>query len=78
MRILQWIWAAWKETAAFIGDFQARWLLTTFYFTVVVPFGLLARLVIDPLVVSRAPQRTGWQEREPSDPRGMTQAGRQF
>ncbi len=47
-RALARFWANWKEIASYIGDFQARLLLTVFYFTVAVPFSLLARL-LDPL-----------------------------
>ncbi len=42
-------WETWRELGHYIGDFQARLLLTLFYFTVLVPFALIARLFLDPL-----------------------------
>ena len=60
-------WAGWKEMAGYIGDFQARLLLTVFYFTVVVPFGLLARLALDPLRLRHQPAASGWLKRQTRD-----------
>lgn len=61
-RSLNRLWAAWREIAGYVGDFQARVLLTAFYFTIAVPFGLLAR-ALDPLRVRRTPATTGWVRR---------------
>jgi hypothetical protein len=63
MNVLHRIWSAWKEIASSIGDFQARWLLTAFYFTVAMPFGLLARWM-DALRIRRAPTESAWTLRE--------------
>jgi len=52
------------DTAASIGTFQARLLLTVLYFTWLVPFGLLARFLSDPLAVREAARRsvtTAWK-----------------
>lgn len=38
------VWAAWKRIGRFVGDLIARVVLTVFYFTVFVPFGLVTRL----------------------------------
>jgi len=35
------IWARWKVVAPSIGNFQARVLLSVFYFVVVPPFALI-------------------------------------
>lgn len=43
------LWARWKVVARGIGNFQARVILTLFYFVVVPPFALLLRLRRDPL-----------------------------
>ena len=40
-------WLAWKRIAHLIGNFQARLLLTIFYCTVMLPFGLAVRLFCD-------------------------------
>jgi hypothetical protein len=69
-------WNGWKEIASYLGDFQARLLLTAFYFTVAVPFGLIARL-LDPLR-TRAPQGTsGWVSRA-ADKRDLANHRKQF
>ena len=77
---LQRVWMAWKELAGTIGDFQARALLTAFYFTLLVPFTLIARLQGDPLQPNprRSPRASGWIKRtsENQDPAGRAQ--RQF
>lgn len=56
-------WQQWRELAGYIGDFQARLLLTVFYFSVGVPFGLLARFVIDPLCMRRRRDASAWTRR---------------
>jgi hypothetical protein len=53
----------WKEIASYIGDFQARLLLTVFYFTIVTPFALLVRLFSDPLRVRHPETYSGWTKR---------------
>lgn len=42
-------WEGWKKFGHFIGDWVARIFLTIFYFTVFVPFGLIARFSSDRL-----------------------------
>jgi hypothetical protein len=54
MNLLRQIWAKWKVVGQMIGDFVARILLTIFYFTIFMPFGLLVRLLSDPLDIKRA------------------------
>lgn len=61
------LWEGWKEIAEYIGDFQARLLLTIFYFTVAVPFGLLVRLFGDPLNIRKLPEGTAWMARSTGD-----------
>ena len=69
------IWEGWKRLARRVGDFQARVLLTVFYFLLVLPFGLAMRLFADPLRVKRQP--TAWLER-PDDPSDWQWAHRQW
>lgn len=47
----------WKRLAHAIGTFQARILLTVFYAIIVLPVGIIARLLLDPLRIKRAPTR---------------------
>jgi len=58
------LWAGWKELAKYFADFQSRWLLTVFYFTIILPFGLLATLFMDGLHTKRVPENSAWMKRE--------------
>ena len=53
------IWLRWKQIAGVIADFQARVILSLFYFIVVLPFGLAVRIFADPLAI-RGDGQTGW------------------
>jgi hypothetical protein len=63
MELLRRIWETWKRVGKMVGDFIGRVVLTIFYFTILVPFGLGVRLLSDPLRMKRAssPQ---WLSRE--------------
>ena len=63
MKFLGQLRFGWKEIVSSIGDFQARWLLTVIYFTFVLPFGLITRLVIDPLSIRHRPIGSAWIKR---------------
>jgi hypothetical protein len=71
MIVLRRIWTTWKRVGQFIGDTIARVVLTIFYFTVFVPFGLGVRLFGDPLGIRGKPG-AAWLERSP---RGDDTAG---
>ena len=71
------LWENWKGITGYIGDFQARLLLTVFYFTAAVPFGVLMRLVGDPLHVRDRPATSGWMKRQTRDT-DLPAAQRQF
>ncbi len=60
--LLRKVWDAWKELASYVGDFQARLILTAFYFTVAMPFALIAR-ALDPLQIGRRVRRSTWVRR---------------
>ena len=49
MAILKALWAWWKPIAHLIGTFQARIILTLFYFIIIAPFALGMKLLSDPL-----------------------------
>ena len=58
-------WAAWKRFGQIVGDIVARIVLTLFYFTVYVPFGLGFRLLSDRLdLKAKWPK---WLERSTTD-----------
>ena len=66
MDLLRNIWERWKRFGQIIGDFIGRVVLTVFYFTIFVPFGLGVRLFSDPLAI-KAGHRSGWVERSTKD-----------
>ena len=49
MNILRRIWEWWKAVGQAIGDFIGRIVLSIFYFTVFMPFGIAVRLFADKL-----------------------------
>lgn len=62
MDIFQRLWGAWKRIGQWIGDMLGRVVLTILYFTLVVPFGIIARFFIDPLAIKGSTDRF-WKER---------------
>jgi hypothetical protein len=48
------LWQRWLSLAHRIGEFQARLLLTLFYFVIVSPFALWVRIMRDPLALRRS------------------------
>ena len=57
------LWESWKALAAAIGNYQGRLLLAIFYFIIFTPWGLLTRLLGDPLEVKRSSAQSFWRER---------------
>ena len=71
------LWEHWKRIARKIGDFQARALMTVFYFVILGPMALVLRWRSDPLAIKPGTPR-GWGHREARDGPPMVQARRQF
>jgi hypothetical protein len=69
------LWEGWKRVGRKIGDFQARILLTVFYFLVLAPFALGLRLLADPLGLKRP---GGWQAVPPRGATPIERARQQF
>jgi hypothetical protein len=69
------VWEAWKRFARRLADFQGRVLLTLLYIVLVVPVGLVLRVVADPLR-RRQPQTSNWTPRPPA-PATLDEARRQ-
>jgi hypothetical protein len=59
-------WNGWKAFGQFMGNWVARIVLTGFYFSVLIPFGLGVRLLADPLLTKRQPHML-WQPRATDD-----------
>ena len=62
-RILQTAWQRWQIIGHANGDYIARLFVNLFYFTILVPFALIAKLS-DPLGLRKAPN-AGWVNRKP-------------
>ena len=78
MAFLRKLWAGWLRFGQFLGDILARVVLTLFYFTVFVPFGLGATLFSDPLR-TRKPLSRAWLPRDSQNVEpSLEEAGRQF
>jgi hypothetical protein len=72
--VLRRLWEGWKRVGRKIGDFQARVLLTVFYFVMLAPFAAVIRWKADPLGLQRG---GGWQPvTRATDP--LERARRQF
>jgi hypothetical protein len=59
------------------GDFQARWILTVFYFSIGLPFGLLTGLFMDPLGVKKMQTASNWTKR-PTEEHSLSAARREM
>jgi len=57
------LWEGWKKFGHAFGDFQARVLLTVFYYILILPFGLMVRFFADTLNIKRRPAQ--WSEYPP-------------
>jgi hypothetical protein len=74
--MLKRIWEGWKRIAKKIGDFNARLVLTLFYFILLAPLALIVRRS-DPLGLKKNKQ-TGWLEKVEGKGTPHDRALRQF
>jgi hypothetical protein len=74
--MLKKVWQGWKRFGHFMGDLLARIVLTVFYFTILLPFGLVNTLFGDPLNM-KGRQKPHWLSRETGD-QDLSEARRQF
>jgi hypothetical protein len=70
-------WSRWRELSQKAADFQARIVLTVFYFTLMLPFGVVFGMLKDPLRIKSRPSGSYWLERKPAS-ETLTDAQRQF
>lgn len=63
-RIREIAWERFSINSAVVADINGRFIATLFYCTVMVPFGLLSALFMDPLRKRRSIDAS-WLEREP-------------
>lgn len=62
-RIREIAWERFSINSALVADINGRFIATLFYWTVMVPFGLLSALFMDPLMKKRSLD-PAWRERE--------------
>ena len=74
-RIGEIAWQRFSVNSAIIGDFNGRFIASLFYFSILVPFGLLSALFMDPL--RRKGSDCRWLERPalPSDFKSAREQG---
>lgn len=60
-------WYRWNDFAARMGNVQGRLLMGFFYFFIVTPFGLVARLFTDTLAIKKPPPQSNWRPKEIAD-----------
>jgi hypothetical protein len=75
MTVLRAFLKAWKSVAHKIATFQARLLLTLFYFIVLTPFALRVRISSNPLQLKRL---AGWMSRGRAETDPLAIARRQY
>jgi hypothetical protein len=76
MTFLRKVWEGWKRVGQAIGDFMGRAVLTLFYYTIFMPFGLGTRFFSDPLDIKENRQQPKWVSRQTTD-RTLEDARRQ-
>ena len=67
MEFLRRFWEGWKRFGQMMGDFVARVVLTLFYFTIFLPFGLGVRLFGDVLSMKEYGKTPQWLKRKTTD-----------
>lgn len=60
--ILSFAWKRFTLIAEIMGEVNGRLLATFFYYTILVPFGIISKVATDPLHRKTPPS---WLEREP-------------
>jgi hypothetical protein len=78
MAFLRKLWAAWLRFGQFLGDILARVVLTLFYFSVFVPFGLGVTLLSDPLRTRQKGTQAWLPRQTQDDASSLADARRQF
>ncbi len=63
--VLDLVWSRFKVIAGIIGDFEASLIAIGFYYTILVPFGLIARFSNKS---DKRQEQVAWLEREPVSP----------
>jgi hypothetical protein len=65
--LFQILWGEWKSLAFRMGNFQGRLILLLFYFTILIPFGIINSIFRDPLNLKKMKKDTYWFSLNTSD-----------
>ena len=76
MGLLRRIWIQWQKLGVLLANWLGQILLGIFYFTVLAPIGLAARLFGDILSI-KASQKSSWVRYAPQD-RNLDEIRRQY
>lgn len=60
LKKLRVFWENWKKFGRKVADFQGRVLLTLFYYTILLPIGLVMRFITDPFKLKT--QDVTWED----------------
>jgi len=77
MNLFKKVWEYWKIFGHKVGDFQARLILSFFYFVLVCPFAAVVRFVSKPLRLKLS-HASNWLEPQGEVEDVMSRARRQF
>jgi hypothetical protein len=77
MAFLKKLWQGWLRFGHLMGDIVARVVMTIFYFTLLLPFGVLVTLLSDPLDMRRKAKAPAWLSRTTGD-QTLEEAQKQF
>lgn len=55
------LWKRWLHFSHRTSNYQSRLLLAGLYFTLVLPFGIITRLFVDPLNIRQPRAESGWR-----------------
>ncbi|HTP08774.1 MAG TPA: hypothetical protein VMP08_11010 [Anaerolineae bacterium] len=77
MDLLRKFWRGWMRFGHFMGDIVGRVVMTLFYFTILLPFGVIVTLFSDPLDHKHKDKQPTWHSRTTGD-RTLEEARRQF
>ncbi len=65
-KTIKYIWGGWLKLGHVIGNFQSQIILTIFYFTFLLPIGLILSFLQDQLIL-RTKRQSGFSKFEYSD-----------
>ena len=77
MNLVRKLWEKWKAFGHKIGNFQARLILTLFYFVVIGPFALVVKFVSKPLRLKLL-HASNWLSHQVGNEDAMTRSRKQF